>query len=41
VERCYLKSLHEQYEYEMSDENIAENIEAQGYTFTADGKRFG
>lgn len=41
VERCYLKFLHEQYEYEMSDENIAENIEAQGYTFTADGKRFG
>lgn len=41
LEHCYLKALREQYEYEMSDEAADENIEANEYTFTADGKRFG
>ena len=41
LQGCYLKSLREQYEYEMSDEAADENIEANEYTFTADGKRFG
>lgn len=33
--------LEKQYEYENSDDTVAENIRINEYTFTADGKRFG
>ena len=33
--------LQKDYEYTMSDEYVMEAIEANGYTFTIDGKRFG
>lgn len=35
------KQLEEAYFYTMSDENVAEIMEANEYTFTAEGKRFG
>lgn len=37
----YLSMLRKEYEYQNSDEVIAENVRANEYTFTADGKRFG
>jgi hypothetical protein len=32
--------LKKEYEYQTSDETVAENIEANGYEFTEAGKRF-
>jgi hypothetical protein len=35
------RQLEAEYNYLTSDEAVAETIEANGYTFTAEGKRFG
>ena len=37
----YLSNLRKEFEYIYEDEQVAENIEANEYTFTEDGKRFG
>jgi hypothetical protein len=39
--QCYKRLLQEQLEYTASEEYLADFIEANGYTFTEDGKRFG
>lgn len=37
----YLQTLKNEYDYLTGDEQVEEFIEANGYTFTTDGKRFG
>jgi hypothetical protein len=37
--RAFYKALEAEYDYQNSDEQIAENIEANGYEFTEDGER--
>jgi len=37
----YLSMLRKEAEYMVSEEAVSENIEANDYTFTADGSRFG
>lgn len=37
----YLSTLRKEYEFQTSQETIEENIEANEYTFTAEGNRFG
>jgi hypothetical protein len=41
LSRAYYKSLEKEWDYMNSEESIKENIEANEYTFTKDGKRFG
>lgn len=38
---CYLAMINEQHEYMQSEEYLADTFEANEYTFTEDGKRFG
>jgi hypothetical protein len=37
----YLHMLEQKWEYMQSEEYLADTFEANGYTFTAEGKRFG
>ncbi len=39
LEGDYLEMLRDEYEHQTSDETVAENIEANEYEFTEDGKR--
>jgi hypothetical protein len=39
--RAFYKALEAEYEYQHSEEQIAEAMEANEYTFTVDGRRFG
>jgi len=39
--RCYLKLLDNEFEFITSEENIVEHLNANEYTFTETGKRFG
>ena len=39
--RWLYRQLEREYEYHTSDEVVDENIEANGYTFTEVGRRFG
>lgn len=39
--QCYLSLLIKEMDYLLSDEQVDESIEANGYTFTKDGKREG
>jgi hypothetical protein len=39
--RWIYRQLEDEYNYLNSDEAVAENIEANGYTFSSEGKRFG
>jgi len=40
LRECYLSTLKAEYEYYTGEEHIAEAMEANEYTFTADGERF-
>ena len=35
------RTLESEYDYQNADEQVDENIEANEYTFTAEGRRFG
>jgi hypothetical protein len=35
------RALEREYEFQTSDDTVAENITANGYTFSAEGRRFG
>lgn len=39
--RMFYRDLEAEYEYQNSDEQVAEAIEANGYEFTVDGRRYG
>ncbi|HAY07899.1 MAG TPA: antitoxin of toxin-antitoxin stability system, partial [Hyphomonas sp.] len=39
--RWLYRQLEQEYECQTSDEVVDENIEANGYTFTEAGRRFG
>lgn len=39
--RMFYRDLEAEYEYQNADETVAETIEANGYEFTEDGRRYG